>query len=229
MNKYISILIVLVILGFGIWFFAKGNKTEENIINDNSAVEALTEEQAVANTPEEEVTTKDTNKKTTMATLNTNMGDIKIEFFEKDAPKTVENFKKLANEKFYDGIKFHRVIKGFMIQAGDPLTKDESKASMWGTGGPGYKFADEIDPNSDLYTKMGYKKGVMAMANSGPNTNGSQFFIMHKDVPLPHNYSIFGKVISGIEVVDMIASSKTNPSDRPIDDILIVKVTVTKK
>ncbi len=224
MNKYISILIVLVILGFGIWFFAKGNKTEENIINDNSAVEALTEEQAVANTPEEEVTTKDTNKKTTMATLNTNMGDIKIEFFEKDAPKTVENFKKLASEKFYDGIKFHRVIKGFMIQAGDPLTKDESKASMWGTGGPGYKFADEIDPKSDLYTKMGYKKGVMAMANSGPNTNGSQFFIMHVDYPLPPSYTIFAKVVSGQEVVDKIALVKTLPGDRPAEPVIIESI-----
>ncbi len=222
MNKYISILVVLVILGLGIWFFAKGNKTE-NIINDNSLVETTPEEQ-VQNVPVEEVDTKDINKKTTMATLSTNMGDIKIEFFEKDAPKTVENFKKLANEKFYDGIKFHRVIKDFMIQAGDPLTKDESKASMWGTGGPGYKFADEIDPKSDLYTKIGYKKGVLAMANSGPNTNGSQFFIMHVDYPLPPAYTIFGKVVSGIEVVDKIASVKTLPGDRPVDPVIIKSI-----
>jgi cyclophilin family peptidyl-prolyl cis-trans isomerase len=107
-----------------------------------------------------------------------------------------------------------------MIQGGDPTGT--------GMGGPGYKFEDELNPSAPSY-KVGYARGVVAMANSGPNTNGSQFFIMHKDVPLPHNYSIFGKVISGIEVVDAIASTNTNPSDRPIADVIMSKVTVTKK
>jgi cyclophilin family peptidyl-prolyl cis-trans isomerase len=153
-------------------------------------------------------------------TIETNKGTIVFETYDADAPKTVQNFVTLAEKGFYNNLIFHRVIKDFMIQGGDPTGT--------GMGGPGYKFEDELNPATPSY-KAGYARGVVAMANSGPNTNGSQFFIMHKDVPLPHNYSIFGKVISGIEVVDAIASTKTNPSDRPIDDILIVKVTVTKK
>jgi cyclophilin family peptidyl-prolyl cis-trans isomerase len=127
---------------------------------------------------------------------------------------------------FYNGIKFHRVIKGFMIQGGDPLTKDDAKMDMWGTGGPGYKFADEIDAKSTLYTKGGYAKGTVAMANSGPNTNGSQFFIMTEDYPLPPLYTIFGYVVSGQDVVDKIANVKTGPSDRPISPVIINSVTI---
>jgi cyclophilin family peptidyl-prolyl cis-trans isomerase len=153
-------------------------------------------------------------------TIETNKGTIVFETYDADAPKTVQNFVTLAEKGFYNNLIFHRVIKDFMIQGGDPTGT--------GMGGPGYKFEDELNPATPSY-KAGYARGVVAMANSGPNTNGSQFFIMHKDVPLPHNYSIFGKVISGIEVVDAIASTKTNPSDRPIDDIIIAKVTVTKK
>ena len=159
------------------------------------------------------------------ATLHTNKGDITVEFYEKDAPKTVENYTKLAKEGFYDGVKFHRVIKGFMIQAGDPLSKDDSKMAMWGTGGPGYKFADEINPNSELY-KTGYKKGILAMANSGPNTNGSQFFIMNEDYPLPPLYTIFGKVTSGQDVVDKIAVVPTAPGDRPISPVVINSISL---
>ncbi|MBP6884030.1 MAG: peptidylprolyl isomerase [Candidatus Pacebacteria bacterium] len=160
------------------------------------------------------------------ATIHTNKGDITVEFFDKQAPKTVANFTKLAGEGFYNGIKFHRVIKGFMIQAGDPLTKDDTKAGLWGTGGPGYQFADEIDPKTDLYTVVGYKKGVMAMANSGPNTNGSQFFIMTEDYPLPPLYTIFGKVDAGQDVVDAIANVKTGAGDRPVDAVIINSITI---
>ena len=135
------------------------------------------------------------------------------------------NFTKLAGEGFYDGIKFHRVIKGFMVQGGDPLTKDDSKMAMWGTGGPGYKFDDELTATNknDI--------GTIAMANAGPNTNGSQFFIMHKDYPLPHNYTIFGNVVKGIEVVDTIANTKTSgtPFDKPVENIVMNKVTVSEK
>src|SRR6185436_614561 len=132
---------------------------------------------------------------------------------------SVANFLKLAKEGFYDGVKFHRVIKGFMIQGGDPLSKDDSKISSWGTCGPGYKFADEIDPKSDLYTTIGYKKGTVAMANSGPNTNGSQFFIMHEDYNLPPLYTIFGHVVAGQDVVDKIALVKTGANDRPVEAV----------
>ena len=161
----------------------------------------------------------------TNAILHTSQGDIGIEFFEKEAPKTVANFTKLIGANFYDGIKFHRVIKGFMIQAGDPLSKDDSKPDLWGRGGPGYKLEDEIDPNSDLY-KTGYKRGVLAMANSGPNTNGSQFFIMHQDYPLPPSYTIFGRVTAGLDVVDAIANIPTGANDRPVTAVTIKSISL---
>ena len=153
-------------------------------------------------------------------TLETNKGTIVFETYDADAPKAVESFIMLANKNFYDGVIFHRVIKGFMIQGGDPTGT--------GRGGPGYAFADELDPSTDSY-KKGYLRGVVAMANSGPNTNGSQFFIMHKDYPLPNSYTIFGKVISGMEAVDAIAESAVDASDRPLKKIVINKVTVAKK
>lgn len=165
-------------------------------------------------------TQNNTNKKMITATLETNKGNIEIEFYKDDAPNTVDNFVTLAKKGFYDGVIFHRVIKGFMIQGGDPTGT--------GTGGPGYKFADELNQNTESY-KNGYTRGTVAMANAGPNTNGSQFFIMHVDYPLPHNYTIFGKVISGLETVDAIAESKTNANDKPLEDVVIKKVTIDEK
>jgi cyclophilin family peptidyl-prolyl cis-trans isomerase len=163
--------------------------------------------------------------------IKTNKGDITVELYSTESPKTVENFLKLVNEGFYDGTRFHRVIKGFMIQGGDPLSKELSKQSQWGTGGPGYTFADEINSNADIY-KTGYKRGVLAMANSGPNTNGSQFFIMQADYPLLSNYTIFGKVVDGLDTVDAIATVKTTgaPYDRPLDsnEVVIEKMTEVK-
>ena len=156
------------------------------------------------------------NKKSNMITIETNYGKIVFETYNLDAPKTVENFITLANKRFYDNLTFHRVIKGFMIQGGDPNGN--------GTGGPGYQFKDELDPNTASY-KAGYKKGVVAMANSGSNTNGSQFFIMTADYPLPNNYTIFGKVVSGQDVVDKIANVKTGPNDRPVEPVVMKNVT----
>jgi len=150
-------------------------------------------------------------------TIKTNKGEIKFQTYDGDAPKTVENFITLANKKFYDGVIFHRVIDGFMIQGGDPTGT--------GSGGPGYKFADELDSKTESY-KNGYKKGVVAMANAGPDTNGSQFFIMVADYALPNSYTIFGKVISGQEVVDVIAKVSKNSSDKPTSDIVMEKVIV---
>ncbi|MDP1709614.1 MAG: peptidylprolyl isomerase [Candidatus Komeilibacteria bacterium] len=164
---------------------------------------------------------------TTIVTLQTNQGDIKLEFFPADAPLAVANFIKLAEAGFYNGVTFHRVIPGFMIQGGDPLSKDNDPTND-GTGGPGYAFADELNPNTVSY-KTGYKKGVLAMANSGPNTNGSQFFIMLADYPLPNNYTIFGKVLSGQEVVDKIGLVKTDANDRPLADVKIEKTAIEKK
>jgi cyclophilin family peptidyl-prolyl cis-trans isomerase len=158
--------------------------------------------------------------------LKTSMGNITLKLYRNDAPKTVENFTKLAKEGFYNGVRFHRVIKDFMIQTGDPLSKDDTKQGSWGTGGPGYQFPDEINAQSPIYQR-GYKRGVLAMANSGPNTNGSQFFIMHRDNPLPSLYTIFGEVVSGQDVVDAIAATAvTKPGDRPVAPVTIISVEV---
>lgn len=153
------------------------------------------------------------------ATIVTNKGTIKIELYQSDAPKAVDNFITLAKKNFYDGVIFHRVISGFMIQGGDPTGT--------GRGGPGYQFADELNPETASY-KAGYTRGTVAMANSGPDTNGSQFFIMHQDYALPHNYTIFGKVISGQEVVDAIATSPTGAGDRPVEEVKMTKVTIAE-
>ena len=154
------------------------------------------------------------------AVIETNKGTIRVELLEEDAPKTTENFITLAQRGYYDGIIFHRVIKGFMIQGGDPTGTGRGGESAWGG-----RFDDEINPSSPVYQR-GYKKGTMAMANAGKNTNGSQFFIMHVDYPLPPSYTIFGRVTEGQEVVDAIATTPTGPGDRPMQDVRIEKVTI---
>ena len=146
--------------------------------------------------------------------LTTNHGAIDIELYPAKAPISVDNFLTYVKDGFYDGTIFHRVIKGFMIQGGDP--------DGTGMGGPGYRFRDELEGPGT------YSRGTVAMANAGPNTNGSQFFIMHSDYGLPHNYSIFGQVTAGIEVVDSIANSPTGAQDRPQQDCVINSVTITE-
>jgi cyclophilin family peptidyl-prolyl cis-trans isomerase len=156
------------------------------------------------------------------ATIQTNKGTIKFELLEQDAPKTTENFRLLAEKGYYDGVIFHRCINGFMIQGGDPTGTGAGGASAWGG-----KFADEINSSSEVY-KRGYKAGTVAMANAGPNTNGSQFFIMHVDYPLPPSYTIFGRVTEGQDIVDAIATSKTDPGDRPLSEVKMEKVSVSE-
>ena len=146
------------------------------------------------------------------ATIDTNHGEIVIELDPVRSPQTVNNFIFLARDGYYDGVIFHRVIENFMIQGGDPTGT--------GSGGPGYKFRDEIEGPGT------YSRGTVAMANAGPNTNGSQFFICHTDVGLPHSYTIFGKVSSGMDAVDSIATTPTDRSDRPDDEVVINKVTI---
>ncbi|HEX3095598.1 MAG TPA: peptidylprolyl isomerase [Patescibacteria group bacterium] len=149
-------------------------------------------------------------------------GDIKLQLFDTDAPKTVENFLRLTKSGYYDCLTFHRMIPGFMIQGGDPTGK--------GTGGTsafGGEFADELNPNTASY-KTGYVKGVLAMANHGPNTNGSQFFIMLADTPLPNDYTIFGKVVVGQNVVDKMGEQGT-PSGQPKSVVSIDKATISDK
>ena len=142
------------------------------------------------------------------ATLHTNRGPVVVELFDEDAPKTVENFRKLSGDGYYDGLTFHRVIRDFMIQGGCPQGT--------GTGGPGYDFEDEINQHKIV-------RGALAMANSGPNTNGSQFFIVTTDEApwLDGKHTVFGRVVEGMDVVDRIEGTKTGPGDRPVDDITI--------
>ena len=159
------------------------------------------------------------------AVMETDHGAIELEFLPGDAPKAVENFRLLAEHGYYDGVTFHRIVKGFMLQGGDPEGTGRGGMSAWGG-----KFDDEIKPDSPLY-KAGYKRGVLAMANSGPNTNGSQFFIMHADYPLPPAYVIFARVTQGLDVVDAIAKTPTQLGadggmSRPLQPIVIKKISV---
>lgn len=163
--------------------------------------------------------------KPVIVTMKTSMGDIKLQLESEKAPNTVANFVKLAKQGFYDGVLFHRVIPQFMIQSGDPNSKDSDPYND-GMGGPGYKFADEFGEG------LSNARGTIAMANSGPNTNGSQFFINVVDNTfLDHRHAVFGKVIAGLDVADKIvsvATNKTDPrlKDRPVKDVKILKVTI---
>jgi cyclophilin family peptidyl-prolyl cis-trans isomerase len=145
------------------------------------------------------------------ARLHTNHGAIRLELLDEDAPKTVENFRSLATDGFYDGLVFHRVIPDFMIQGGDPLGT--------GTGGPGYSFEDEINEH-------GLVRGALAMANAGPNTNGSQFFILTAEAApwLDGKHTVFGRVVEGMDAVDSIEAAPTGPRDRPVEDCRIERV-----
>jgi len=145
------------------------------------------------------------------ATLHTNHGPIEVELHDEDAPKTVENFRKLAEDGFYNGVIFHRVIPDFMIQGGDPTGT--------GTGGPGYTFEDEFNDHP-------VARGALAMANAGPNTNGSQFFIVTADACpwLDGKHTVFGRVTSGMDVVDTISNAETSAGDRPSEDVVIERV-----
>ncbi|HEY4495774.1 MAG TPA: peptidylprolyl isomerase [Candidatus Paceibacterota bacterium] len=153
------------------------------------------------------------------AIIKTSMGDIKIKLLEEKAPATVTNFIKLAKSGFYDNTKFHRVISDFMIQGGDPLSKDDTMKEQWGTGGPGYKFDDEISDEPLV-------KGIVAMANSGPSTNGSQFFIITTSATpwLQGKHTAFGRVIFGMDIVDKISTVSTDARDIPIQPITVEKI-----
>jgi cyclophilin family peptidyl-prolyl cis-trans isomerase len=161
----------------------------------------------------------------THAVIETSEGAIEIAFFEEDAPKAAENFRLLAEHGYYDGLTFHRVLRGFMIQGGDPAGDGSGRQSAWGP-----PFADEIDETSALY-RGGYRRGLLAMANAGPDTNGSQFFIMHADYPLPPRYVIFARVIAGMDVVDALASTRTTlgadgEMSQPLEPPVIRTVTI---
>jgi cyclophilin family peptidyl-prolyl cis-trans isomerase len=189
-----KVLIAMFLIGVLVTF---GCKTEDK------------EDKQMSSAPEMQI---DANK-SYYALLDTNMGKIKVKFFTKDAPKTVNNFVVLAKKGFYDGTIFHRVIKDFMIQGGDP--------EGTGMGGPGYQFEDEINPNKLV-------RGMLAMANRGPDTNGSQFFIVTAQATpwLDGKHTAFGEVVDGMDTVEKIEASQTGPQDRPVNEIKINKATI---
>jgi len=159
------------------------------------------------------------------AIIETDKGRIELELLAADAPKAVENFRLLAEHGYYDGLILHRVLKGFMLQGGDPAGNGTGGESAWGG-----TFADEIAPDSALY-RGGYKRGLVAMANRGANTNGSQFFIMHQDYPLDPDYVIFARVTAGMDVVDALANTPTTMGDdgdmsRPVTPQVLKKITI---
>jgi cyclophilin family peptidyl-prolyl cis-trans isomerase len=212
MQKYANIFLLLGVIGLVIWILI----TPKTGVSTESLQNQVIESPSPMPSPKmqfEKAEQVIENNKVYTATLKTSVGNIVIEL-NKDTKETTNNFVFLAQKKFYDGVIFHRVISGFMIQGGDPTGT--------GMGGPGYKFADEP-------FKGEYKRGVVAMANAGPNTNGSQFFIMHADYPLPPSYVIFGKVSEGMDTVDKIAAGKTGPSDRPVNPVVIETVEISKK
>jgi len=159
----------------------------------------------------------------TRATIATEKGDIQVELFPEGAPKATANFVKLADEGFFDGVIFHRIVPGFVIQGGDGQygRKPGVDPARVGTGGPGYRFDDEPFSGD-------YYRGTLAMANAGRNTNGSQFFICLEDLAgrLPKQYTIFGQVADGMDVVDAIAAGRTGPGDRPLEPVAMMKVTI---
>jgi peptidylprolyl isomerase len=163
-----------------------------------------------------------------IAVFDTSLGTFKIELFEGKSPITTGNFKTLAEQGFYDGTRIHRVIANFMVQGGDPLSKDSQQKARWGTGGPGYAIEDELIPG------LSNVRGTIAMANHGPNTGGSQFFINVVDntfldwdkPPAQSKHPVFGAVIEGIDVVDAIASVETGANDLPAEDVIIRTVTI---
>ncbi|MEK7558237.1 MAG: peptidylprolyl isomerase [Patescibacteria group bacterium] len=196
------IIIIVVTLGLYVWLGNIKNKGTENNLVDT--------------------TKQENNMNRPHIIIKTNKGEIEIELLGDKAPNTVTNFTKLAGVGFYNGTKFHRVIKGFMIQGGDLLSRDDSKKQLWGTGGPGYSFADELTGQEK------YPQGTLAMANSGPNTNGSQFFIVtaSPEAPLPPSYTVFGKVVRGMDIALAIENVKTSPNDQPVEDVVMESTTV---
>lgn len=158
------------------------------------------------------------------ANFETSMGNFKLEIFDDKAPITAGNFVQLAQQGFYNDTKFHRVIKNFMIQGGDPLSKDNSKSNLWGTGDPGYKIPDEFGEG------LRNDKGTISMANAGPNTGGSQFFINVADNNfLDGKHPVFGKVVEGYDIVEKISKVKTVPGDKPMQPVVITRITITDK
>jgi cyclophilin family peptidyl-prolyl cis-trans isomerase len=210
----LSVLVGVILLG--IILFLRSSLQEKKQNENLSQNEQTTFQQETS-------TTSVTTMNTTKALITTNKGNFELELWGEYAPKTVENFITLAESGFYNGVKFHRIIEGFMIQGGDPQSKDDELEDYWGTGGPGYTFADEI------HSQNRNDIGTISMANAGPNTNGSQFFIN----TAPNNFldtkhTVFGKVTSGMDVIMEIEKVDTFPNDRPIEPVIITNIAIEK-
>lgn len=222
MMKYILGIAIIVGIGYLVYL---GTPSQSHAPTNQSQLDAVTQNDSIEPLIEDEHSddNSETQEQTMIATFTTNKGRFDIELFDTQAPKTVENFVELAESGFYNGVKFHRVIKGFMIQGGDPLSKDDDMRDRWGTGGPGYQFEDEIHEENHNVT------GTIAMANAGPNTNGSQFFINTVDNNyLDTRHTVFGKIVSGIDVVKTIEEVDTLPNDQPVEPVVIEKIDVVK-
>jgi len=197
-------------------------QTEPYSLESEEIINGSTTEQVEGEQPNLETSMNEV-QENTVVVMKTNKGDITIELFTKDMPITAGNFLKLASDNYYDGIKFHRIIDGFMIQGGDPNSKDDSKQATWGTGGPGYSIEDEFVAG---YSNV---RGTLSMANSGPQSGGSQFFINLVDntnldfdkQPLTSKHPVFGRVIEGMDVVDAIGKVETGPRDVPVVPVVI--------
>jgi cyclophilin family peptidyl-prolyl cis-trans isomerase len=217
----VIVAIAYALLSSGLAWPLVGSDTNQSFNNQKNMEEAsITSENKAVEEPRPGQVSEQINfENITQAIIKTSLGDITVEFYKEDSPETVENFLKLTNDGFFDGIKFHRVIKDFMIQTGDPLSKDDRMQSIWGTGGPGYAFADEFNSRPLV-------RGSLAMANSGPNTNGSQFFIVTAESTpwLDGKHTNFGQVVAGLDVALAIESVATVGSDRPVDPVFIESI-----
>jgi peptidylprolyl isomerase len=231
MAKYLqvaSIIGISLLLILGLAYWASMDKAPELEL----VTEPDTPEMTAPLSPSElNVTNPDNiNTMNPVAVLETNQGTVEIELYKDTMPITAGNFEKLVKEGYYDGIKFHRVIYGFMIQGGDPLTKDDSQTARWGTGGPGYSIADEHIAGP-LLTNV---RGTISMANAGPNSGGSQFFINLVDntgldfdkPPFSSKHPVFGRVIAGMDVVDAIGGVAVGAGDRPVEAVVIKKASI---
>lgn len=226
-----GIILAMIVLLAGLAYFLQGRLDfDKNLLSETSIATSTKNDikLPIFNNKDKNNNTKSTTtpmqlpEKFTKAIITTNKGEIEI-MFATNTPKTVENFAKLASSSFYNGTRFHRVIRDFMIQGGDPLSKDVSKKDYWGTGGPGYKFEDEIHENDN------FVQGVIAMANSGPGTNGSQFFIVTSVAGTPWlkgKHTIFGHVTKGLDIALLINNMQTDTSDRPLQDVVVEKVEI---
>lgn len=221
MKKIITLALISLVL-VGCQKTASTNLTTDAYNLNNSALQDQAGNQAQTMPPAPASTTPSNDTQNiTEAVIKTSMGSITVKLYGSDSPKTVANFAKLATDGFYDGTRFHRVIKDFMIQGGDPLSRDVSMKSRWGTGGPGYTFADEINTHKLV-------RGSLAMANAGANTNGSQFFIVTADATpwLDGKHTNFGEVVSGMDVVSKIEGVATEGQDRPVKDVIVESISL---